>query len=409
MGFFDRFRKARTPQQPTQHEHAEAFMSGLRASGDTRAWTYEEQKGRFIQTTVAPNTLPAIINLHNMYRDYVQAAPDERDECMRRQVAGMMQQFVPLTFVEAKAKLRPVIRSTTERGVVKLQGFGNAAASESAHRPLCDSMEIGLVYDGEFNMMRLNEAKLEQWGVTFDEAFDVAIDNLRLESSRPWLPMQNGVFLSQFGDFYDAARLLLTDVLYRQPIAGAPVVMAPNRSVLLLTGDRNAAGMQTIVELAEQALTQTRPLPPLMLRWSGASWEKFVPEALAAKLHRLRLRELAADYQDQHAMLNELLAREGRDIFVAQHTIAQRQNGEQFSVSVWSEGVHSLLPNTDFVALYRPSTKQTAYLLQSELIHTFGSFLKPTEYLPVRREVDGFPTEDVFQRLLATSGKIPDC
>ncbi|MFP3617491.1 hypothetical protein SB778_46430, partial [Paraburkholderia sp. SIMBA_050] len=75
-------------------------------------------------------------------------------------------------------------------------------------------------------------------------------------------------------------RLLLTDLLHRQPISGAPVVMAPNRTVLLLTGDRNAAGLATMVELAEQARAQPRPLPSLMLRWDGAAWRNFVPQGL---------------------------------------------------------------------------------------------------------------------------------
>jgi hypothetical protein len=408
MGFFDWFRRARTPQPPTQQEYAEIIMSGLRESGDTRAWTYEEQRGRLTETMLAPGVFPSFINLPNLHKDYIDAGPEGRKECLRRQVGALMQQFIPPTFAEAKAKLRPVIRSTTERGIVKLQSHGNPAWSEPAYRPLCESVEIALVYDGEFNMMRLTEAKLAQWGVAFDEAFDVAIDNLRLESSKPWLAMQNGVFLSQFGDFYDAPRLLLPDVLYRQPIAGAPVVMAPNRAVLLLTGDRNEAGMQTIVELAEQALAQTRPLPPLMLRWSGTAWEKFIPEALAGTLHRLRLRELAADYQDQHVALNEILQREGQDIVVAQHTIAQRENGEQFSYSVWAEGAHSLLPDTDFVALHRASTKQIAYVPRSELKQALGSLINATEHLPLRYEVDRFPDDDVFQRLHATFSRIPE-
>jgi uncharacterized protein YtpQ (UPF0354 family) len=408
MGFLDRFLKPRVPQPPTQLEYAESFISALRESGDTRSWRYEQERGRLVETELVAGAVPGIINLPNMHREYVDAGPEGRKECMRRQVAGMTQRFVPHSFAEAKAKLMPVIRSTTERGVIKLQGFSSAPGTEMAYRALCESIEIGIAYDGEFNVMRLNDATLKQWGVTLDDALDVAVDNLRLQSSKPWLALQNGVFLSQFGDFYDASRLLLTDVLYRQPIAGAPVVMAPNRAVLLLTGDRNEAGLQTLLEVAEQALAQTRSLPPLMLRWSGTAWEKFVPEVLAEKLHRLRLRELAADYQDQQVALNDLHAREGRDVFVAQHTVVQRKGGEQRSICVWTEGVHSLLPDTDFIALYRPSTKQTAFVPRQDFRQQFMNMVKPTEYLPIRHEVEQFPDAGVFQELLATHGKLPD-
>jgi uncharacterized protein YtpQ (UPF0354 family) len=408
MGFFDRFRKPRAPQPPSQSEYAEHLMSALRGGGDTRSWKYEPEAGRLLETGLAASAVPGVINLPNMHRDYINAGPEGREECMRRQVAGMTQIAIPSSFAEVVAKLRPVIRSTTERGVLKLQGFNTLPGSEIAYRPLCESIEIGVAYDGEFNVARLNEGKLKEWGVTFDEAFDIAVDNLRLESHKPWLALRDGVFLSQFGDYYDASRLLLTDVLYRQPIAGAPVVMAPNRTVLLLTGDRNEAGLQTLLELAEQALAEPRSLPPLMLRWSGAAWEKFVPEKLAAKLHKLRLNELAVDYQDQQAKLNDMHTREGLDIFVAQHSIAQRKDGEQLSFCVWSESVHSLLPDTDYVALHRPSTKQTAFVSRHEFRHQFRDFFEPTEHLPIRYEVRRFPDIAVFEELLLTHGKLPE-
>lgn len=407
MGFLDWFRKSSPPQPPSQPEYAEWFMSALRDAGDTRTWRYEQELGRLVQTGLAADAVSGIINLANIHRDYVDAGPEGRPDCMRLQVAGMMQQFIPPSFADAKTKLRPVIRSATERGVVKLQGLGNGPKAEMAYRTLCENIEVGIAYDGEFNVMRLSQSTFEQWGVSFDDALDIAVDNLRVESSKPWLALQNGVFLSQFGDFYDASRLLLTDLLYRQPIMGAPVVMAPNRAVLLLTGDRNDAGLQTLVDLAEQALAQTRPLPPLMLRWSGAAWERFVPESLAAKLHRLRLYELTADYQDQQAILNDVHEKNGEDVFVAEHKIVQRADGEQSSICIWSEGVHSLLPDTDFIALFRPSTKQTAFVPRSEFRQQFTHIANPTEHLPVRYEVNAFPDEETFVELIGRYGKLP--
>jgi uncharacterized protein YtpQ (UPF0354 family) len=401
MGFFDRFRKSATPQPPSQHEYADLIMAGLRKAGDTRSWTYEADRGRLVEIDIATGTNLGIIQLQNMYREYVNAGSEGRAEAMRRQVAGMTQQYIPPKFADAKAKLRPVIRSTTERGIIKLQGYTKTPENEMAYRPLCENLEIGIAYDGEFNLARLSRSKLAEWGVSFDEALDIATDNLRLESSNSWLAMQNGVFLSQFGDFYDASRLLLTDVLYRQSIAGAPVVMAPNRTVLLLTGDRNEAGLRTMVEIAEQAQEEPRPLPPLMLRWSGSAWEKFTPEPLAATLHRMRLRQLASDYQVQLDALNQIHVREQRDVFVAKHTVVQREDGVQRSFCAWTEGIHSLLPDTDFFALYRPSTKQTAFVPRHEIKRRFASIVKPTEHLPIRYEVNQFPDAETFQELFA--------
>ncbi|RQQ45808.1 DUF1444 family protein [Burkholderia stagnalis] len=397
LRFLDRFRKPVTQQQ-----FAERLTNALRAAGDTRAWIYESDKSRLVQSDTRSN----VINLHNLFRDYVGAKPADRQATLARQASGMLQHAIPAAFAEARAQLRPVIRSATERGVIDLQMETRANRPAIAHRPLCENLEIGIAYDSEFTVTRLTTAKLDEWGVTFDDAYDVALDNLRAASSRAWLPLQHGVFLSQFGDYYDAARLLLTDLLYRQPIAGAPVVMAPNRSVLLLTGDRNATGLDTLLGLAEQALAQPRPLSPLMLRWDGTAWRQFVPDALAPRLQQLRVNELAGDYQDQQALLNEAHARDGVDIFVAKYGAYQRPSGEVFSVCVWTEGVRALLPETDCVVLYRQSTRQSAYVPMAELMRACGGLMTATGHRPVRYEVDAFPDDAVFGALLA---QYPEC
>ncbi|MGS0891963.1 hypothetical protein ACVBGC_05285 [Burkholderia stagnalis] len=391
-----RFRN-RFSKPPTQPEFAERLTAALRAAGDTRTWTHEPDKSRLVQSDNPSN----IINLHNLFRDYADAKPAERDATLKRQANAMMRHEIPAEFAAARAKLRPVIRSATERGVVALQLAGKPGASEVAYRPLCENLEIGIAYDSEFSVARLTTARLQEWGVTFDEACDIAIDNLRLGSSEPWVALQNGVFLSQFGDYYDAARLLLTDLLHRQPIAGAPVVMAPNRAVLLLTGDRNPAGLATMVALAEQARTQPRPLPPLMLRWDGAAWRRFVPEGLEAKLHAMRVDELAGDYQDQQTLLNEQHARDGTDIFVATYTMYKRPDDTLFSVGVWSDGVHTLLPEADLITLYRESTGQSAYVPMADLLEACGDLMTATAHRPVRYEVKAFPDDARFEALLA--------
>ena len=156
-----------------------------------------------------------------------------------------------------------------------------------------------------------------------------------------------------------------------------------------------------MLQVAEQALTQPRSLPPLMLRWDGLAWQRFIPEALDTRLKQLRVQEQAGDYHDQQTMLNEAHARDSLDVFVAQYTVVKRTSGEMFSVCVWSDNVHSLLPKTDFVVLYRNSPKQLAYVPWEVLSIECGELMSPTENLPVRYEVKAFPEESLFQALCA--------
>lgn len=311
----------------------------------------------------------------------------------------MMQNYVPSDFEEVRAKLRPVIRRTTERGAANFHLKAGPQGRSMAFRPSCENMEIGIAYDGEFNIARLGEGKLKEWGITFDEAYDVAIDNLRAQSATPFMVLRNAVFASQFGDFYDASRLLLTDLLYRQPINGAPVVMVPNRTVLLLTGDRNPEGLKLMLDIAIEERAKPRPLPPLMLRWDGHGWQSFVPPGLESKLQELRVQELLADYQDQVQFLNQAHERDGIKIFVAKYLAYKGETGDVFSACTWTAVVHSLLPKTDIVVLLRLRDNKCAFLPWAELVAACGEFLKPSGNLPIRYKVDGFPADDVFLAL----------
>jgi len=391
MSFFDRFRNRK---EPVQGEFAQLLIGALREAGDTRSWVYEEKNQRLVQSNIPANLAPGIVNLVNMFADYREAKFDQRREVLKRQAQAMLPWSLPTTFEEAKDKLRPIVRSSTERGVLALQmAEQDKTPQMPAFKRLCENLELGLAYDGSVSILRLNEHHLTQWRMTFDDVLDVALDNLRLESNKPWLQLTDGVYLSQFGDYYDAARMLLPDVLYRLPFSGAPVVMAPNRTALLLTGDQNSAGLQTMVELAEQARAQPRPLPALMLKWDGRQWEKFVPNGLEERLSLLRIQELAGDYGDQQKLLENVHQNRNQDIFVAQYTGVKRDTGGMFTYSVWTEGVHSLLPVTDITVLYRPSSKERAYVPTSELLRECSELMIRTGHLPTRFEVTAFPAE----------------
>ena len=89
----DRFGKPPTPQA-----FAERLIATLRASGDTRTWRHEDEKGCLVQSDVPSN----IINLHNLFHDYAAAKPSERDTVLKRQANAMMQHEIPTDFAAAR-------------------------------------------------------------------------------------------------------------------------------------------------------------------------------------------------------------------------------------------------------------------------------------------------------------------
>ncbi|MFX6857792.1 hypothetical protein ABTH71_20850, partial [Acinetobacter baumannii] len=61
--------------------------------------------------------------------------------------------------------------------------------------------------------------------------------------------------------------MLLTDLLYRLPLRGDPVVAVPSRNHLLVCGAKDASALERMASLVSQALeTETRPSSPNLYR-----------------------------------------------------------------------------------------------------------------------------------------------
>src|SRR5205814_3351220 len=74
-----------------------------------------------------------------------------------------------------------------------------------------------------------------------------------------------------------------------------------------------------------------------------------------ARLHELRMRTVGMEYNDQKELLDQIHQQTGEDLFVASFSAVKlKDSGRVTSYSVWSEGVDTLLPETDDVILLRP-------------------------------------------------------
>lgn len=84
MSFLDHFRT------PTQQKFSDLSISSLRSSGDTRSWAYDESLNQLVPTVGNSEAPVNVINLHNMFREYAEAAPAQRKSILKRQTDGML-------------------------------------------------------------------------------------------------------------------------------------------------------------------------------------------------------------------------------------------------------------------------------------------------------------------------------
>ncbi|GAB3255587.1 DUF1444 domain-containing protein [Chitinimonas naiadis] len=398
MSFLDRIFK------PSRDAFAMKYLAGLRELGDQRPWRYDG--GRFHLVLEGGEADQAVISLGTMYAEHCALPRKQRAQQLQNVVRAMVSE-VPQQFALAKANLLPAIKHLTEREQAALMLDAHERRTSFPAQSLCGELEVAVMYDSEFSMSRLTAKQFSEWGVRFEDALAVAMENLRDRSVTPMQAVVPGLYVSDWGDYFDASRMLLTDLLYRHSISGAPVVMVPNRTCLLLTGDRDEAGLTRMLALAEEVLAQPRPLSAQMLRWDGGQWTVFQPSIVAEKLGELQFADLANSYGVQKELLDEQHERGEVDIFVATFmAMRDKENGRLFSVSTWSNGVHTLLPVTDSVALRSDDSEGHLLVAWADLQQVCGALMQATEDYPPRYEVRAYPDAAQLAALAERTGKV---
>lgn len=308
---------------------------------------------------------------------------------------------LPASFAEARPHLMPALRGRWKSECLRLTDADTPP--ESLFLPFSSDTVLMLVHDDQDMMQSIGPAQLAQWGVHVDEALGAAMDNLRDATVDRFVRVAPGVFAGGWGDAYESSRLLLPDLAHR--VAGAnPVAMIPARHTLLLASGNDVEGMRAMVALAQRiADTEARPVSALMYRYEHGLPVEHVPDddAVRAGLAHLGRQYLYGDYAAQKELLEALHEKEGTDIVVAGYKVMRdAADGLEYSLCVWSEGVETLLPQTERVVL--SSHGHDCLVLPWDALHAaFGHLMTRVPQLwPARYRVGGFP-DPALARTLA--------
>lgn len=388
MSLLDRLLK------PSKDSYARKLLGALRSLGDLRQWNYD--KAGFRLEAQGQSKGSTVINLGTIYAEFCQTPRKERNNILLR-TAMMSLSEIPATFEAAKSSLMPAIKHGDERGMIMID---TGPEHSMLFQPLCGQLETTVVHDTEHGMSRLSEKQLAEWGVSREQLLSAAMDNLRARSDEPMQRISPGLYLSNWQDYLDASRMLLTDLLYRHAIGGTPVVMVPNRTCLLLAGDQDLPALTRMLEIATEVLQDPRPLSPQMMRWEKDHWAEFSPPELADSLFRLRFDDIANSYAVQKKLMDEMHERKGIDIFVASFmAFSNSQSDRPFSVATWTEGVHALLPVTDSVILGRQGSSDMLTVGWNDLLRVCSDLMRRTADMPARYEVTTYPDESRLKEL----------
>ncbi len=389
---------------PSRDKFARLVMAELRQLKTTGALKYNADQ------FLIERGSEGFINLANLYHEYCQAPRGQRKLVLDRFIRGCVGTSgfeLPEDFDDVHPDLLPVVRSRFYLESVHLQSRarGGDGFPMPPQQSIGDHLAMSLVYDLPQAMRSIIQADLDQWGVSFYEALESARRNLEQMGNVAFASLQDqggeGVYISATGDNYDASRLVMLDLVRKMPVRGDYIAMVPNRDTLVITGSDDAAGLDVMCKLAEESFEKPRPISTIALRLEGDAWESWLPPRQSpsfAKFHELRLRTVGMEYNDQKELLDQIHQHTGEDVFVASFSALQNKaTGRLSSYSIWSQGISSLLPQTDDVVFLRADRgldKVEVVAAGSwERVHDVaGDLMQPEGTYPERYRMLEFPS-----------------
>lgn len=403
MGVFDRISRPLSPDG-----FAERLIVDLAKAGDPRLAEYDSTGFLIRFRTEGRET--GYASLRNLYDEYLTHAGRDRDQFFRTAVRSMLasHKAVPDDYEDARADILVSVRNRSYFSFFELQGQADNGNYQWPYQAIGEHLGVGIVYDLPEAMVMLQSVHLEDWGVSFYELLEDGLSNLG-ELAATFTTIDDHSYVSTTGDHYDISRILLPDLIQELEINGDPIILAPNRDRLLLTGSEDRRGIETVALVAERLLSHPRPMTGMAFRLCENEWQPWLPNqehAAYAKLKTIAQRTAQTDYRDQCELLRNDLARRGSRLDVADYRVhGAGVKQPTISYSIWREGRDTLLPKTDRVCLLRHDEQTDHPLVESinvswdDFYHVAGELLSDTDYYPSRTRTNDFPNSRQLAQL----------
>jgi hypothetical protein len=401
-----KFLKKLWNRPPSQDKFAAMVIKRIRASGDSRPIVYDREEFRLRKAD------DSVSFLHNLYQEYLRCEPDEREGLIRNFLAMWHTTDLPLPaeFGDAKADILPALRARSFFELDLARANGGQTRTPPPYEIVAEHLAVALVYDLPTSMRTLSDEELEEWGITFYEAMEVARQNL---ADKPIQYAEIGsIYALASGDGYDATRLLLDDMLHSLQVSGETIAMVPNRERLYVAGSDDDEGLETMLKFAEEDLQHERYISGMAYHHNGDAWQAWLPDA-EHPLHNQfllhQLRTMGQMYADQAELLTKRFEAAGEGPFIATFSAVEDEaTGRASSYCMWLEGLESLLPKTDEIFFVRPQGADPgqgvnilARARWEEVERVVGDRMELQEIYPERWRVRDFPSAEELAKFAA--------
>jgi hypothetical protein len=289
---------------------------------------------------------------------------------------------IPTSLETARPQLRLRLYGRVFHAVraAELEAKGAAEALPGTLAIAGDVLVSAAVDIGE-GVVPVTQQQAADWGVGLRDVVDAALQNGFGRDSAGVQARRPGTYVvtdEQLG----ASLTVRPSMLGGFPVKGAPVLLAPGRGAVIVTGSDDPEGLQAAVQIADEIAGSPEGLVtavPLVLRsdwWEVFDWP--AEPALLALTARLSRRFAAAAYAYQATLFAEASA------YPASAKLFQAPDGRVVLVASWTRGQETLLPVVDDVVVV--SEDGTARKLPfAQVVEAPG--VTPTDLVPQRYHV----------------------
>jgi len=193
---------------------------------------------------------PVLVELENFYHIY-RRQPQRLDSIIQavlESVRSQMPQRGAVSFEQIKERIYPMLKPNAILAEVSEQGLPMLA-----YRLFLADLAQLYVIDEDRSFAYINEEHLLVWGISEEQLYQTALDNLRRLTLKPDMCTvigedERSLMIYSAGDGYDATRLLLTDLLqeWQERIPGRLVIGIPHRDVLVGFSDADPSILRRI-------------------------------------------------------------------------------------------------------------------------------------------------------------------
>jgi hypothetical protein len=390
VSFFKRF----IDKPISKDQFAELAIEAMVRCG----WQRPEYDASMFVLRVGTNEVQALNNVYDAF----QAAPkDERQTLLDTWFAGMWDRKIPETFEAAKPSLMLMLRQRKEPLLTQYR-LGLAKCPEMFGKRFTEQLDLAVFIDRPTAMTRLTPEAVKEWGIAADDAFGVALENLRRNGAPKWMELRSGVFRSTWGDSYDAGRIMLIDMMDGPPVKGEKIVMTPDRDTILVAGSDDPDALQQMAQLALSIYDRDSyqlSAQPLVLR--DGTWHAY---EIAEPARFEIAKRIVGQTQNAYDMQQQLLEKSRTDdIFVAKFTAFASEPARQvLSICPWPKDAVSSLPKTEVIMLSLGET-DAFRVTWSDAMRIAGDLMEPLDCWPPRYRVATFPEGEKLAALRAAA------